>query len=145
MSSLSQVLRSIGGALCTPAPTPDNPAERRVSPRVSKRLPVEVEGRSLTTTNVSQSGLQVQVSCPQSWLRSLQETWNRDATEVRIELPEGDLMEVECSVAYVSECDDEYLIGLKFNNPKDAHREPWQSYLAQLYGDANLTGAANAA
>ena len=51
----------------------------------------------------------------------------------------------ECSVAYVSECEDEYLIGLKFNDPTDAQREPWQSYLAQLYGNDNMDGAANAA
>lgn len=130
-----------------PSNTPvDNPpAERRVSRRVSRRLPVQIEGREMTTTNISQSGLQLQVSCPQSWLQSLQQTWDRTATDVQIELPTDGIMRFECSVAYVSECEDEYLIGLKFNNPKDAQREPWQSYLALLYGDNDIDGTANAA
>lgn len=140
MSRLGRVFRKIGGAMHSaqpPSNTPaDNkPAERRVARRVPRRLPVKMEGREMTTTNISQSGLQVQVSCPQSWLQSLQQTWDRSATAVQIELPTDGIMRFECSVAYVSECEDEYLIGLKFNDPKEAQREPWQSYLVLLYGD----------
>ena len=150
MSRLGRVFRKIGGAMYRaqpPSVTPadNSPAERRVSRRVPKRLPVQMAGRELTTTNISQSGLQLQVSCPQSWLPSLQQTWDRNAIAVQLELPTDGIMRFECSVTYVSECEDEYLIGLKINDPKDAQREPWQSYLALLYGGDDIDGAANAA
>lgn len=150
MSRLSRAFRTLGGARYSaqPASKPsagNNPAERRVSHRVSKRLPVQIEGRKLTTTNISQSGLQLQVSCPQSWLQSLQQTWDRTAVAVELELPTDGIMRFECSVAYVSACEDEYFIGLKFNDPKNAQREPWQSYLALLYDGDDIDNAANAA
>lgn len=145
MSRLGRAFRKIGGAVTRAQPAPDKPAERRTARRVSKRLPVQMEGREMTTTNISQSGLQVQVSCPQSWLQSMEQTWDRTATAVQIKLPTDDIMRFECSVAYVSECEDEYLIGLKFNDPADAQRKPWQSYLAQLYGADDISSAANAA
>ena len=131
----------------SPSNTPvDNyPAERRTSRRVSTQLPAQMEGHELTTTNISQSGLQLQVSCPQSWRQSIQQVWDRTATAVQIRLPTDDIVRFECSVAYESECDDEYLIGLKFNDPQDGHREPWHSYLTQLYGADDSEGAANAA
>ena len=150
MSRLGHAFRKISGAMHSaqaPHKTPaDNkPVERRVARRVSKRLPVRMEGRELTTTNISKSGLQLQVSCPQSWLQSLQQTWDRTAIAVQLELPTDGIMRFECSVAYVSECEDEYLIGLKFNDPQDAQREPWQSYLALLYGADDIDGTTNAA
>lgn len=145
MSRLGEAFRKIGGAMYRAQPTPASPVERRGLRRVSKRLPVQLEGREMTTTNISRSGMQLQVSCPQSWLLSLQQTWDPAATAVQITLPSNDLMRFECSVAYVSECEDEYLIGLKFIDPADAQREPWQSYLTQLYGAVGIEGAANVA
>ena len=150
MSRLSRAFRTIGGAMdrqqpLSNTPANNNPVERRVSRRVSKRLPAQMEGHELTTTNISQSGLQVQVTCPQSWRQSIQQAWDRTATAVQIRLPTDDIVRFECSVAYESECDDEYLIGLKFNDPKDGEREPWHSYLTQLYGADDIDSAASAA
>ena len=90
MNRLDRAFRDIGGAKHRAQPHSDTPAdskpaERRVSRRVFKRLPVRMEDRELSTTNISQSGLQLQVSCPQSWLPSLQETWDRTAIAVQLE------------------------------------------------------------
>lgn len=143
MSRLASILKSLGGALRTERAAAQRAPERRDQPRVSKRLTVHAAAHALTSTNVSQSGLQV--TCPAVWLRSLQDGWNREAVALTIELPDGRLMDVECAVTYVSECEDEFLIGFRFNRAEDAHREPWQSYLTQLYGAGNIPGAANAA
>ena len=134
MSGFAQTLRNLGGALrgSRRARAVDDAPERRNIPRVSKHLTVHVAGHTLTSTNVSETGLQL--GCPERWLPSLQEKWDRAATALRIELPDGSIMEVQCSVNYVSECDDEFLIGFRFNDPADSQREPWQSYLERLHG-----------
>ena len=134
MGALTQALRNLGGALRGSRPPLGNSEERRTTPRVSKRLTVHVEGHTLTSTSVSESGLQV--SCPERWLRTLKESWDRAAAAVKVELPGGETIDVQCAVAYVSEWGDEFLIGLKFNQPDERARVLWQASLTRLNGAA---------
>jgi len=51
---------------------------------------------------------------------------------VAVLLPDGARIHVECAVAYVSECDDDYLIGLKFRDMDPPTRDAWQRYLIDV-------------
>jgi hypothetical protein len=130
MGALGQVVKNLGGAFRGRRGAPVADPNRRAEERVTKRLPVNVLGHALTSTNVTAVGLQV--ACPEVWIPALRDRWDTGAVPVRIGLPGGDVIDVACSVVYVSDCDDEVLIGLKFNGLADPAASLWQAYLERL-------------
>ncbi len=126
MNALIQAVRNLRGR----RPVASEAPARRVEPRISKRLTVHMVGFELYSTNVTAAGLQLE--CPGHRLAALRTRWDPAATPVQIELPDGQHIGAECSVTYVSECDDDYLIGLAFEQMDERAKGPWQSYLARL-------------
>lgn len=108
------------------------PGDQREYPRFRARVPVTLSGLSLFTTNISLSG--VQVACPVTLASIFKRQAQGSVVAADFTLPTGAGMHVDCSVAYVWEFDDEYMIGLNFHGLDGAAREALEAYLREAAG-----------
>ena len=124
MNLFASVARRMRGGAGSGAP------ERRAAPRVSRILPVRIHGFELTSTNVTEAGLQVE--CPGAWMERLRAQWSVSDTPVEVVLPDGGTVSARCAVTYVSTCEDDFLIGLKLLQVDETCRGQWQDYVERL-------------
>ena len=124
MSTLARLVRGLRAPAAGAAP------ERRVEPRVSRRLPVTILGFKLESTNVASSGMQVE--CPGRRLPLLRAQWDPSAAPLQAVLPDGETIDATCAVSYVCECDDDFLIGLSFVHLDERSARLWEAYVLEV-------------
>lgn len=81
----------------------------------------------LHTSNVSATG--VQLVCPVPSLPALRRALDGGRIDAEIALPEGGRVGVRGRLAYISEHDDEYLVGVHLEAFRDDGRARWEVYL----------------
>jgi len=101
--------------------------ERRIASRFSRRLQATAGDVVLHTSNLSASG--VQLECPALRLARFRGQLDDDTVDLTLALPDGGRVRARVKVAYVSEYDDEYLIGVQFERFEGAGEATWRSYL----------------
>ncbi|MCC7413545.1 MAG: PilZ domain-containing protein [Gammaproteobacteria bacterium] len=101
--------------------------ERRVAQRFSRRLRTEVGSLALYTSNVSATG--IQLVCPGHSLTRFRGMIDEEHAQITLTLTDGRPVQARCKLAYVSEHDDEYLLGLHFERFDGDGAAVWTSYL----------------
>ncbi len=108
-------------------------AAARASPRYVRQLDVDFDGLEIVTTNVSAGG--IQVSCPEMRYAGLRAASTDDRAGFRLRLPGSqNWLRVEGSIRYADLCDDEYLIGIKFEAMTGDASAQWAAYIRTLEG-----------
>ena len=102
--------------------------EVRRAPRYSRRLRVELDGGTIWTSNLSEGGMQLAI--PDLEMDRFRERLADGAVDLEIFLPGGERLCAQCRVAYLSEYDDEYLVGVKFVSFSGDGRDRFADYLS---------------
>lgn len=98
--------------------------------RLSRSLAVNMLGFELVSTNVTAAGLQVE--CRAEWMDPLRARWSMSGTPVEVVLPGSSTVQAECAIAYVSNWNEGFLIGLKIVQMDEPCSALWQDYLERL-------------
>ncbi len=106
--------------------------ERRRAPRFVKRLSVYVRELEMFSGNLSATGMQL--ICPQAWLSHIESQLESKSLLAGIQISEQERLDVEASVAYVSEAEDEALIGLHFERFAADAKQRWLQYIETTAG-----------
>ncbi|RME32575.1 MAG: PilZ domain-containing protein [Gammaproteobacteria bacterium] len=101
--------------------------ESRRAPRYSRRLRVDLEGGTIWTSNLSDGGMQLAI--PELEMDRFRKRLSDGVVELDIHLPGGERLSAQCRVAYLSEYDDEYLVGVKFLSFSGDGRDRYTDYL----------------
>lgn len=102
--------------------------DRRTAQRFTRRLKVRIGSLELVTTNVSSTG--TQLACPQTALVRFPVRHQGEEFDSQILLPDGSQLAVRSEVAYISDYDEEYLIGVHFRAFEADGAALWQKYVA---------------
>ncbi len=102
--------------------------DRRTAQRFTRHLKVRVGSLELLTTNISSTG--TQLTCPQTALVRFPVRNQGDEFDSQIQLPDGRTLAVRSEVAYISDYDEEYLIGVHFRAFEADGARSWEQFLA---------------
>jgi hypothetical protein len=101
--------------------------------RAYRRLPVAISVRigmaQATTTNLSLTG--AQIAWPVMSYQLAQRRLDHERLELTLALP-GTPFDVLARIVYISDVEDEVLLGVEFIEPDEASRDPLRAYLRQV-------------
>ena len=104
--------------------------EKRQHPRYHAGLKAKIKGVSLATKDVSVTGMQL--ACLGMIYDLVASHLNTPPVTVELSLPGEQNVRVDCSLAYLSDYGDEYLIGLQFEDFKDDGQRSFAEFMAKL-------------
>ena len=104
--------------------------EKRQHPRFNAGLKAKIKGVSLATKDVSISGMQL--ACLGMIYDLIARHLKAPPVTVELALPGGQDVRADCSLAYVSDYGDEYLIGLRFERFEDGGQELFENFIEGL-------------
>ena len=100
-------------------------------PRFRTMLPVQVRGMTMTTSNLSLSG--TQVTCPAMIYRLISAQLDTPPVPVVLTLDDN-VLTVEARLVYVSDYDDEFLLGMSFDGFAGEAEQHLRDYLVARGG-----------
>jgi hypothetical protein len=100
--------------------------ERRGCPRLAAQLQVKLAGLTLTSTNLSPTGMQL--ACPNLMFAVLQDRLEADPVTMVVTFPDRHTAELTCRVVYEADYGDEVLVGVRFCKPREPGCERIQRY-----------------
>lgn len=112
-------------------------AERRTHPRFAAHLRVRVREVEMFTANLSRSGMQL--ACALTLATIIRRDLEAGRLRLELELPDGERCTMESEVRYVTEVDDELLVGLQhvaFEGDDEARYHAFCNEAAERYRSA---------
>lgn len=85
---------------------------QRRNARINRELPARIANTIVSVKNITRSGLQA--ACPGMLFDFLAPALRSGTTDIAITLGDNEVARMQCRVVYVSQCGDEYLMGLEF-------------------------------
>ncbi len=107
--------------------------EKRRAPRFSHYLEVDIGGSELYTTNLSMTG--TQLTCHPMAMFGLRPKLKQETIDLRLLPTDLPVIPIQARIVYMTEDDDEVLIGVEFVKFGETHEHVFRHYVKAVAGE----------